>query len=58
MTRSSSVCRLSLAAVAAARAMVAHSSLSAAEIVRQALEIAAGIDVYTNTNITVLESQG
>lgn len=45
-------------AVAAARAMVAHSSLSAAEIVRQALEIAAGIDVYTNTNIVVEELSG
>ena len=42
-------------AVAAARALVAHSSLSAAEIVRQALEIAAGIDIYTNTNIVVEE---
>jgi ATP-dependent HslUV protease, peptidase subunit HslV len=42
-------------AVAAARALVAHSSLSAAEIVRTALEIAAGIDVYTNTNIVVEE---
>ncbi len=42
-------------AVAAARALVAHSSLSAAEIVRQALEIAAGIDIYTNTNIQVEE---
>ena len=40
-------------AVAAARALVAHSQLDAAEIVRQSLEIAAGIDVYTNTNITV-----
>ena len=38
-------------AVAAARALLAHSSLSAAEIVRQSLEIAAGIDIYTNTNI-------
>jgi ATP-dependent HslUV protease subunit HslV len=42
-------------AVAAARALVAHSSLSAAEIVRTALEIAAGIDVFTNTNIMVEE---
>lgn len=42
-------------AVAAARALVAHSSLSAGEIVRAALEIAAGIDIYTNTNITVQE---
>jgi ATP-dependent HslUV protease subunit HslV len=42
-------------AVAAARALVAHSSLSAAEIVRTALEIAAGIDVYTNGHIVVEE---
>jgi ATP-dependent HslUV protease subunit HslV len=42
-------------AVAAARALVAHSELGAAQIVRSALEIAAGIDVYTNTNIVVEE---
>jgi ATP-dependent HslUV protease subunit HslV len=42
-------------AVAAARALVAHSSLGAVEIVRTALEIAAGIDIYTNTNILVEE---
>ncbi len=42
-------------AVAAARALVAHSELSAGQIVRAALEIAAGIDVYTNTNIMVEE---
>jgi ATP-dependent HslUV protease subunit HslV len=42
-------------AVAAARALVAHSSLSAVEIVRAALTIAAGIDVYTNSNIVVEE---
>ncbi|MEX0867162.1 MAG: ATP-dependent protease subunit HslV [Pirellulales bacterium] len=42
-------------AVAAARALVQHSSLSAGEIVRASLEIAAGIDIYTNTNITVQE---
>jgi ATP-dependent HslUV protease, peptidase subunit HslV len=42
-------------AVAAARALLAHSDLSAAEIVRQSLLIAAGIDVYTNTNLTVEE---
>lgn len=42
-------------AVAAARALVAHSSLDAATIVRRGLEIAAGIDVYTNTQIAVEE---
>ncbi len=42
-------------AVAAARALVAHSNLAAAEIIRTALEIAAQIDIYTNTNIVVEE---
>ena len=42
-------------AVAAARAMVACSDLGAAQIVRKALEIAAGIDVYTNSNLVVEE---
>jgi ATP-dependent HslUV protease subunit HslV len=40
-------------AVAAARALIAHSDLDAATIVRKSLEIAAGIDVFTNTNIVV-----
>lgn len=42
-------------AVAAARALLAHSELSAAEIVRKSLEIAAGIDVFTNDQIVVEE---
>lgn len=42
-------------AVAAARALVAHSQLSTAQIVRKSLEIAAEIDIYTNTNISVEE---
>ena len=42
-------------ALAAARALVAHTNLSAAEIVRQSLTIAAGIDIYTNGNLTVEE---
>ena len=42
-------------AVAAARALIAHSQLGAVDIVRAALKIAAGIDVYTNTNIVVEE---
>ncbi len=42
-------------AVAAARALLAHSDLGAVEIVRTALEIAADIDIYTNTNIVVEE---
>lgn len=42
-------------AMAAARALVAHSDLSAAEIVRASLQIAASIDIYTNENIVVEE---
>jgi ATP-dependent HslUV protease, peptidase subunit HslV len=42
-------------AVASARALIAHSELSAADIVRRSLEIAAGIDIYTNTNIHIEE---
>ncbi len=42
-------------ALAAARALVAHSELGAVEIVRKSLQIAAEIDVYTNTNILVEE---
>lgn len=42
-------------AMAAARALAAYSELGAVEIVRKSLEIAAGIDVYTNTNIIVEE---
>ena len=42
-------------ALAAARALVKHSGLSPAEIVRESLAIAAGIDIYTNSNLTVEE---
>ena len=42
-------------ALAAARALVAHASLDAAELVRVALTIAAGIDIYTNTHFAVEE---
>lgn len=42
-------------AVAAARALVAHSQLDAVGVVRTALEIAAGIDIYTNDKILVEE---
>ena len=45
-------------ALAAARALAAHSDLPVAGIVREALGIAAEICVYTNTNITVLELGG
>jgi len=40
-------------AVAAAKALVKHTDLSASEIVREALSIASDIDVYTNSNIMV-----
>lgn len=39
--------------LAAARSLMAHSSLDAESIVKEALRIAAGICVYTNTNIKV-----
>lgn len=42
-------------ALAAARALVQKTDLSPAEIVREALNIAAGIDIYTNTTLTVEE---
>jgi len=42
-------------ATAAARALLRHSDLSAAQIVREALLIAAELDVYTNDKIQVEE---
>ena len=42
-------------ALAAARALLEHSTLTAPDIVRRGLTIAGDICVYTNTNITVLE---
>ena len=42
-------------AMAAARALIAHSELSATETVRRSLEIAGEICIYTNQEITVLE---
>ncbi len=41
-------------ALAAARALVNHSSLGPAELAREALEIAAGICIYTNDSIQVV----
>lgn len=41
--------------VAAARALVKHTKLSPVEIVRSAMEIAAGLCIYTNAQITVEE---
>ena len=40
-------------AIAAARAMVKHTQLSVAEIVREAMEITADICIYTNNHIIV-----
>ncbi len=45
-------------ALAAARALVKHSALSAAEIVKESLQIAATICVYTNDHIIVEELPG
>jgi ATP-dependent HslUV protease subunit HslV len=42
-------------ALAAARALAAHSALTAPEIVRKSLEIAADLCIYTNRNIEVDE---
>ena len=42
-------------ALAAARAMVQHTDMEAAEVAREALSIAADICVYTNHNIKVEE---
>jgi len=42
-------------ALAAARALVNNTELSAAEIAKKSLEIASSICIYTNNNITVIE---
>jgi ATP-dependent HslUV protease subunit HslV len=42
-------------ALAAARGLMAHSPLSAREIVAEAMRIAAGIDIYTNTEVVIDE---
>ena len=42
-------------AQAAAKALLANSKLTAAEIVEKSLAIAAEIDIYTNPNVTTLE---
>ena len=42
-------------ALAAARALAAHTTLPPVELVRKALTIAGEICIYTNTNITVIE---
>jgi ATP-dependent HslUV protease subunit HslV len=45
----------SVAAVAAARALVAHTRLEPRAIATEAMGIAAGIDIYTNNELTVEE---
>lgn len=40
-------------AVAAARALVANTDLSAEEVVEKSLKIASSIDIYTNDNIVI-----
>ena len=40
-------------ALAAARALVAHSELDAKAVVTEAMRVAAGICVYTNDHVTV-----
>ncbi len=42
-------------ALAAARALLSHATLSARETVERSLEIAADICIYTNRNLTVVE---
>lgn len=42
-------------ALAAARALIKHTKLSAREIVQEAMQIAGSICVYTNTNIIIEE---
>lgn len=42
-------------ALAAARALVEHTQMSAAEIAREAMKLASGIDIYTNDAIVVEE---
>lgn len=40
-------------ATSSAKALVKHSNLSAEEIVRESLLVAAEVDIYTNTNIII-----
>jgi ATP-dependent HslUV protease subunit HslV len=42
-------------ALAAARALLAHSNLDTRQIVQEAMKIAAGICVYTNEHISIEE---
>ena len=40
-------------ALAAARALLAHTTLDARTIAVESLKVAAGIDIYTNENLVV-----
>ncbi len=42
-------------ALAAARALTAHTGMPVGQVARESLLIAAGIDIYTNTEITLEE---
>ena len=42
-------------AVAAARALLRHSDLSARQIVEEAMKVAAEICIYTNSNLVIEE---
>jgi len=42
-------------ALAAARALIRHTRLSAREIVQEALRLASEICIYTNANFTIEE---
>jgi ATP-dependent HslUV protease subunit HslV len=45
----------SVAAMAAARALLAHSSLGLRQIAEESLRVAAGIDLYTNDRLAIEE---
>ncbi len=45
----------SIPAMAAARALIAHTEMSAREIAEASMNVAAGIDIYTNQRLTVEE---
>ena len=45
----------SVAAVAAARALLSHTDLGPRAVAEQAMKIAAGLDLYTNDSLTVEE---
>jgi ATP-dependent HslUV protease subunit HslV len=45
----------SVAAMAAARALIAHTDLDARAVATEAMRIAAGIDLYTNDRLTIEE---